>query len=347
MVLKSQYNKIISEHFDIIDTKTRRILLALDEADQNMILSSLSAKLYHMIVDKVDDIDYGDIPKSKGDITKIPHFVELEECLNTIRGLLVQFNEDTQPVDEVLKAIQNLRESRSIWEKAYTFGSQMPILFYETMALSIVSSVSLLISTSIEYIKEPTEGNYRISLDKVGYVKSKNSLLFKNIKKFNKAYANGDIKKTMEPLLKAVDKVRESVNIVNELSATAIVAGIVTAGVVVSMISLIIPILHELVAMFFCAKQSISEYFDIQADLLALNAESVRLDYTKTESERNKIYTKQMKLVDRFKKIANKLAVKLKSAEKRGETLVKKENSVKYKMDDISSTVPASASSLF
>lgn len=348
MVLRrDQYNKIISEYFDIMHKPTRQCLLSLDENGKSTVLATLSNKLYHMIVNKVDDIDYGDIPNSKGDISKIPHFTELKECLETIREIVVQFKSDPSAVDEVLKCIENLRDSKEdIWQKAYVFNTEIVKLMYETMALSIVSSVSFLISTSIEYIKDPTDGSFNITLDKVGYAKTRDCLLYKNIKKFNTAYAKGEIKKTMQPLLKAVDKVRESVNIVTEIGVESIVAGIITAGVVASMIGLIIPILHELTTMFFCSRQKTSEFFDIQANLLALNAESVKLDYTKTESERNKIYAKQMKIVDRLRKISNIFAVKIKSGQKRAETEIRKENSMKYTVNDLPDSV-TSKSSMF
>lgn len=348
MILKRDWNQIVTEHFDIFDPYTRRRLISVQEGEQDQVLASLSAKLYSIIVDKTTEIDYGDIPRSKGDITRIPNFVGITECLNTIKGILVEFKEDTEPVDEILKAIDNLRESRDLWEKAYTFNSSLPITFYETIALAIVSSTSLLISTSIDYIKEPSENSYTISLDKVSYHKNKDALLFRNLKRFNKAYMNGEIRKVMEPTLRVKEEVKEAVDIITEFGASSIIAGIITAGVIVSMISLIIPILHELTSFFFCTKQHISDFFEVQADLLALNAESVKLDYTKTESERNKIYTKQMKLVARFKKIANALAVKLKSAEKRGEAMYKKESSSKLTIDrDTDTLKTTSQSSMF
>ena len=49
----ADYNQILKEYFDITDTKTRKIMLAINEADQNAVLSSLTAKLYEHIVDKV------------------------------------------------------------------------------------------------------------------------------------------------------------------------------------------------------------------------------------------------------------------------------------------------------
>ena len=55
-----EFTKAMNEYFDIQDTKTRKILLAVNEADQNKILTSLTSKLYDNIIDKVDEIDFGD-----------------------------------------------------------------------------------------------------------------------------------------------------------------------------------------------------------------------------------------------------------------------------------------------
>ena len=333
---RKEYLNIISEYFDIYDTRTRKTLLSITEArEQAAVLSSLSSKLYNIIVDKSTEVDFGEIPKSKGDIAKIPNYMNILECLETIRGILVEFGENTESVDEIMKAIDNLRDSRALWEKGYTFNADMVIVFYETMALSIISSTSLLISTSIDYIKEPSENDYSITLDKTGYHKSKNYLLFKNLKRFNNAYRNGEVKKVMEIALKAKETVKESVDYVNEFSAAGIIAGIVTAGFAISLIGLIVNILQDLITLHYCMRQNISDYLDIQANLLAINAESVKLDVTKTEEKRTKIYNKQMKLVEKFKKLSNKFAIKMKSADKQSQVIIKKESSVKYKVDDV------------
>ena len=59
------------QHLDIGDNTTRKAVMYMNEADQASVLASLTAKLYDKIVTKVDDIDYGDIPNSKGDINRI------------------------------------------------------------------------------------------------------------------------------------------------------------------------------------------------------------------------------------------------------------------------------------
>lgn len=340
------YNEIIKEYFDISDVNTRKSVINLEAASQNQLIVSLSSKLYTMIVAKIDDIDYGDIPKSKGDITKIPNYMELTECLDTIRKLLIQYKQSTEPTDIVFEALENIKDSKQLWEKAFLFESDLPILFYNTLALSIVSSVSFLISGSIDFIKDPSNESYQAVLDTNGYHKSKDYLVFKNLKKFNKSYKKGEIQKSVKGILDAAKAIKES-SVMNEFEAVTIIAGVVATATVISLISLILPLLQELVALLFCAKQNVSDYFSIQSDLVRLNAENLKMDYTKTQSEKDKIYKKQIKIADDFKKIGNKLSVKMKSSEKDAKKLVDKEKNTAYKLRDIENADVIAPSSIF
>ena len=102
---------------------------------------------------------------------------------------------------------------------------------------------------------------------------------------------------------------------------------------VVGLLFCIIPIIRELIFLFFYYRVRISEFFDVQADLLQVNAYNVqnnRLDLT--AAERKAISTKQMKVVeDRAEKSASKD--------------IKAEDSKKYKASDIMDELPDSASS--
>lgn len=340
------YNQIIKEYFDFKDRETRQILLSLNESEQDKYMMSLAGKLYNAIIEKVDDIDYGGIPLSKGDITKIPNFVELVDCLNTIKNILKEYKQPSDPVDTILLAIENLKDSKSIWEKAYATECNVAIVFYNTMALSIVSAVSFLIAGSIEFIKDPMQNNFAASLDKVGYVRTKDSLIFKDLERFNKAYKRGEIKKSMTDLLSANRAVKESTVVEEEVLAT-VIGGIVATASVISILMCVLPLLHELVAILYSARQHCADYFEAQSMLLALNAENVKLDYTKSADERNKIYKKQMKISERFKKISNKLSIKLKSSEKESEKIIKNDRKDKYKATDIIKDAPSTPSGIF
>lgn len=334
---------IVKEYMDCSDTETRRAMLAVNEtADKNQVILSISAKLYSMISKEITNIDYGKIPDSRGDITKIPNFADLTECITILHDLLVEYKQDTDPVDIVSEAIEHLREDRKMWEKAFTINCDLPIALYNTIALSIVSSVSFLISGSIEFIKDTGDESFTIKLDKVGYHKSKDNLLFKNLKKFNASCRSKEMQKSINSVMSAERAVAEA-GVYNE-DAVAILGGVLFTVTLIKVLSLILPILQELVAMLYCARQTVSDYFEIQSNLLRLNAENVKLDVTKTKSERDKIYKKQIKIADTFKKISNFLNIKLKTSQNDAEKLLSTQNSVKYNVKDVTTTLPNSAS---
>ena len=83
MVYKD-FNALMHEHMDLSDRNTRRTILSLDESEQDQLVAALTSKLYDKIVEKVDSIDFGTIPRSRGDITKIENYASLMECIDTV-----------------------------------------------------------------------------------------------------------------------------------------------------------------------------------------------------------------------------------------------------------------------
>ena len=100
----------IYEYFDMIDTDTRKAILSINEEDKSQLAKSLGHRLYDNIIDKVDKIDYGSIPNSKGDITKIENYTQLIDCLNTMEGILVQYKQSTMSTDIIKDAKHQRRD---------------------------------------------------------------------------------------------------------------------------------------------------------------------------------------------------------------------------------------------
>lgn len=347
------FDKVLKEHFDTSDRRTMKTLLSLNETEQNQAMVALASKLYQKILDKVDDIDFGTIPASKGDITKIGNYQEMIECLDIIGDIITNFKQNTAQIDTIEQAIENMKASRKTWEKAFAINCELVMTFYNTICLSIVSSVSLLISSSIDFISKPGEvKSFEISFDHVAYSKSKDKLLFQNLEKFNRSYAKGEVDKLMSTIVKTNASLKESTgipeSITESLTLGAVVMGIGGTIFIGVLFSLIIPILHELVSFFYCTKQSVSEYFDQQAKIVQFNAEQLKYDYTKSENEVKKIYDKQMKIAEKFRKISDALAIKMTKADKDARKVVQQDKSEKYNVDDLETVdVPAVSSSIF
>lgn len=338
-MLRSQYNQFVKEYFDITDRETRKVLVTINETDQNQVMGSLATKLYDAIVKKVTDIDFGQIPQSRGDITKIPNYLDMVECLTTIRDMMVASKQSTQTVDIVFVSIENMKKYQKIWEKGYVLDNEMTIIFYNTIALSIVSAISLLTSATVEFVKNPQSDVIDLELARVANHKTKDNLLFKNLDKFNKACKKGDIEKIFNEVLRAQRQIKEETVIKENIAAI-----LFTGAMVLGLLSTVIPILHQLTNALYCLRQNVAEYLAGEADVIRLNAEKVQYNRAKTPEQKKKIIARQHKIADHFKKWSNKLMIKANKADVEANKKIKEENSNKSKIGDVVDEMPDSAS---
>ena len=338
-MLRSQYNEFVKEYFDITDRETRKVLVTINEADQNQVMGSLATKLYDAIVKKVTDIDFGQIPQSRGDITKIPNYLDMVECLTTIRDMMVASKQLTQTPDIIFLSIENMKKYQKIWEKGYVLDNEMAIVFYNTIALSIVSAISLLTSATVEFVKNPQSDVIDLELARVANHKTKDNLLFKNLDKFNKACRKGDIEKIFNEVLKAQRQLKEETIVKENIAAI-----LFTGAMVLGLLSTVIPILHQLTNALYCLRQSVAEYLAGEADVIRLNAEKVQYNRAKSPEQKKKIIARQHKIADHFKKWSNKLMIKANKADVEANKKIKEENSNKSKIGDVVDEMPDSAS---
>lgn len=208
-MLLNTYQELFREHFDISDDATRKCIVNLEDGEQEQLLTALSSKLYDMIVDKVDQIDFGSIPKSRGDITKVDSIENTEECLSIIRQLVMEYKEDPECVDTVITAIQNIKDRKALFVKSFSLNVELPIILYNTTVLAIEQSVSFLIAVCIAYIKDPDTQSMNAALDKAAYNNAKDNLMFRQLYTFNASCASKELESTIEEIIKNGNAVRE------------------------------------------------------------------------------------------------------------------------------------------
>lgn len=330
------YNKAITEYFNMSDRKTCRTLTRLNEAGQNTVLMSLTSKLYDKIVAKCDDIDYGEIPATKGDITKLSKYNDMKETISIMHDILKEYKQDTGPIDELSVALSNVEARKDLFERAYRYNCELPIAMYCNVVLGIITGISYMIATCIEFIKDPGTNSFRIALDKMAYAKTKDHMVYNTLKSFNKSCANKDFDKAMEAVLKAGTK-----NFAGSVAIGGIAIG------VIGTILLLIPVLRELIFLFYYTRMRVSDFFDIQADLLQANAYSLESNSTLDVDEQKKIAAKQLKTVERFRKISNTFAIDIKKAEVASTKEKLQDDESKMLIDDIESIDSGAGSALF
>lgn len=119
MTAEQLYQQVISEFFDVTDNVTRKTMLVINESEKSQILGSLANKLYSKIVNDVTNIDYGTIPFTKGDVTKMENFSDVVETLEIIRDIQQQYNQPTTNVQTIMTSIDYLKKYQDIWVKAF------------------------------------------------------------------------------------------------------------------------------------------------------------------------------------------------------------------------------------
>lgn len=336
------YEKIVKEYFDITDDITRKVMININEADQDKMLSALTNKLYDLVIEKIDDIDFGSIPDTKGDITKLENYSQLLECVDLLNDLLEKFRQPKNPVTIVETAIDNIRNRKELFERGFKFNVELPIVLYSTIVLSIVSSISLLIATCIEFIKEPNQEQFEIVIDKVAISKTRENLLFKNLDKFNHACSKGQIDSCVEQCIK-----NSTASMRKQLTGIEPVVVIGGAAFITIMLN-IIPIIRELIYFFYYSRTQLSDYFELQAELLEVNAYNVahgnNPDIT-SAVDRREIANKQKKIAARLKRLSSFFAVKVKTSERETAKAIANDTSKKYKTSELVDDLPDSASS--
>lgn len=203
MLYKYDIDEVLRENFDISDKATRKYLVSLDENDKSAVATALASALYDKIVNRVDDIDFGTIPKSYGDITKIDGYDNTVECLNIIKKLVIEYKESTDVVDTVINAVENIKSRKSLFIKGFSLKNNIVTTTYNLVVLSIEHAVSFLIAVCIEYIKNNDTDTITMALDKASYNNAHDNMLFEQLVSFNSACGSGEFDACFTDLVKA------------------------------------------------------------------------------------------------------------------------------------------------
>ena len=317
MILDSEFNELIRENVNT-NIDANHYLACLDEAGKDQLIASLTEKLYNKIVEKVPDIDFGSIPKSQGDIRRIENYNSMKECVGIIRDIVKQYGQSTEPLDQIDTAMYNLEQKERLFSRCFVMNVELGVIIYNSMVMAIVRAISLMIATSIEFIKSPTDETFDMSLDKTMYKKTCDTMLFNDIRRFNIACKKGEVDKCLEGLLKNAGA-RNAVGTIGIVGG--IFAGITIIGFAISLIKVLLPLLQDLVYIFYSSKQSLSDFFAIQADLLQANSAQIIYRQDINANEKKRIMKKQVDIANKFRKISNTFAIDMTTSEKNAKDL--------------------------
>lgn len=300
-------SNLISDSIKILvestDTKTygseyASVKTILEDAN-SPVTRKYQEKLFQSIIDK-KHVDFGDIPKSAGNIKAYSGYNNMMEVLNTIDGLAnEQKNKEVMEyVAVVKKAISNIENLSSSYAKGFINKSDYVMLEYNTYVYTCIEATSSLLYEFVEYIKRPDQQVMTIQLKNTKY--RANLYYFDQLNKFNSVNTKMgmDYRKLIESLC---NKGRN-----NFLGAEMIVG--VSA---LSMAALaIVPLTRELIYRFYHMRSNLAQSLELQAEFLEMNKTCLEANDSITTEKKKKILEKQNKTRLRLLKLADIIRVK-------------------------------------
>ena len=275
-----------------------RVQSILEDAN-SPITKKYQEKLFQSVIDK-GHIDFGDIPKSAGNIKAYKGYNNMVETLTTLNSLAIDQKNKTviEYTSIVQKAISNIEQLSSTYSKGFISKTDYVILEYNTYVYTCVEATTTLLYTFVDYMKRPDQDTMTITLS--------NSTLradlfyIEQLKKFNNVNDKMgiDYRKMLESLCSKGK---------NNFLGAEMVIGIAAVSVAAMAI---VPITRELIYRFYHLRGSLSKSLEMQASFLEMNAACVQSNEVMTAEKKKKVLDKQLKLKNRLLKLSDFLKVK-------------------------------------
>lgn len=286
--------------------KDRNTIIAMEAAEEERVDNVMVAKLYELAISKAN-IDFDDIPSSKGDITKYVGYTTMVDGLNLVKDLAKQQNVKIKEIEIVETAINNIVTYRAQFTKGFLIDKEIIMLMYNLLVSACVTATSVVISSYVDFIKSPTKVEFTI-------VKGANVMAHTSIQsliQFNACVKSGDFGK----VINTVSGDKE-----NLLGGSTLIPIMILGG-----LAMIVPLLRELTYYFYFSRMKTSDFLKHQAELLEINRDAVK-GSNLPAAKKKEVLRKQAQAAKRMTDFADRIAVDSKGTEKMVKNQIEQEN---------------------
>lgn len=289
------------------------VIHVLEDAN-SPITKKYREKLYQNIIDR-SHVDFGDIPKSRGDITKYSGYKTMTETLNVLIALAKEekCKELIKYATTVITSIENIKKAKQVYVKGFSKKENYIILDYNLYVYTCVQSTTSLISGFINDIKTPSS-QMKIELTNDKY--KANLFYIESLEKFNKVCENGNYIKYINTVLEGGTEhlfgIDDSV--------------LIGAGAIAAIALSIIPLTRKLIYYYKELRRKLSETLATQAYFLELNKNCVEYNSTIDSNKKKKILQRQEKIRKLMLSLSDRLKIADAKAEQNSQRELKKDN---------------------
>jgi hypothetical protein len=181
----------------------------LTEEAKTSTIREIAMRVLDIVRERIEVLDTTPVDRSSGDIKQVKDFSFLQEAIEKIEDLIDAAESRVTPelvnyLKQIERAILHLNSLAPQFKEAYRQKKTLLILKYQSLILSIFSSVSYLISVMLDF----SEGEPKL-IEKPEY---QEIAPLKTIKEFNESVERGDFR----DIFKSIQTMREYVNEVGE-----------------------------------------------------------------------------------------------------------------------------------
>lgn len=316
---------------------------------------------------KIDEIDFGKIPDSKGDITKYVYYDQLYDSIELINELMK--GNQTENIVAMNKLHQILLNARADFVFGFKVNNYIVTSMYKVMVANLHEMIDICIVDVTEYIRN----NLNMSMDKKSMKKVR--WVTSNVKNFIKMYESGQwntlikymrtnaSKKAYEAMAleaegdvlpqqkSALDLMNMGTNALNKFkggitaagdlvkqapsafkAASAPVKGLAIVGIIISALMII----RAGIKYFFLGVANISKNLRNQAALLK--------SATKSDSEDQTGYGFRKKILNTMEKVSDVIDYKILKMEKEASKDMAESNRSEFSRQEIQQMTPPSSS---
>lgn len=277
------------------DLGSLRLLL---EDVNSPVTRQFNTNLLQAVVDK-GHIDFGDIPRSMGDITKYSGYTTMMETLDTINKLAIEQNHKViiDYVTTVRTAIGFIKDLASVYQKGFRTKTDYVALEYNSFVYFCVQATTALIYTYVEIIKFPDKNGMSVVLRNTKI--RADEFYFDQLSDYVTAQKSlgGRYAKTLDALCE---------NGTNKFTGVELVG----LSVIMMGVAAIVPITREIIYQIYNIRTKVSEFLDVQATFLEANRACVESNNLLDPGKRKEVIKKQAALAQNLRKLADKVRIK-------------------------------------
>lgn len=277
----------------------RAFFMTLSEANQVQVSDDVLTGMMKFITDKYNSIDFGEIERSAGDITRFKYLGMIRQNTETLKKIYgnspdpgaKKYVDVAVAVETLLK---HLESRRNDYSNLYKSGNGLIQLIYTSSVAACLFSIGILISNTIRFVTTETETDCQVLYDEIPGTA-------KNVHIKNVLAAAGSIK-DFDKLLDSYS--RRSTN--EAFAIEPIIAGALAVGAVIYLIPKILVLIREIIYSIYFLRIKVADMLALQVDLINTNIESLE-----RRGGDDKVIAKQARIAKKLETWKNKIAVKV------------------------------------